>query len=502
MGTLATILLSEVELKIVTMTYPLPLKTLFFLFIVIPVLCWPQTGQAQDSIHASQVVPFLDALHETLVYHHPFTQHEEGKLIVMDALVEAKTQWRKDSLEFRIKDSLIAADFFPYAANLQAALGCGHTILEGKTSEEREAALNKRQRRIPLIETISGKFVLTDTLKYGILSIPQGTEVLALDGHPIKELISKLTYFQGFNDANYRGGQLRYGGLALSWLYLNRYGIRDSVELSVLKDGKPRTYSVSLLYEPPKVELPKKARHQNRFKLTPLANGDGWRLRIASFSDRYYKGKEFNKLLREAFATIKASGKQKLVIDLRNNGGGNLNRVTELFTYLATDPFVRLADIHSYSPDARPRNIWNGIGLFLVGGVRKKEGRYHRPAMQRSVKPKPMAKRFSGEVVVIINEMTFSAATLMAHWFKQHERGLIVGRTSGGGSAVAYGGSTHRYPISDRFMLSLPNYRLDFPNPVPGNLQPHYEVRYAQEDIINNRDTQLAKAMELLKLEE
>lgn len=106
-------------------------------------------------------------------------------------------------------------------------------------------------------------------------------------------------------------------------------------------------------------------------------------------------------------------------------------------------------------------------------------------------------------MVVVINEMTFSGASLFAHFVKQWDRGELVGTVSGGSSRQTYGGTMHTHPVGPKGILSLtlPNYILKLPRPIPGNVSPDHEVINSRLSILKGEDVQLEMAKELLGVE-
>ncbi|MEM1356612.1 MAG: S41 family peptidase, partial [Bacteroidota bacterium] len=105
--------------------------------------------------------------------------------------------------------------------------------------------------------------------------------------------------------------------------------------------------------------------------------------------------------------------------------------------------------------------------------------------------------------VVLINEMTFSGASLIAHYIKQSGRGELVGTTSGGSSRQTYGGTmhTHRLGPAGELTLTVPNYILKLPKPIPGNVAPDHEVIYSRENLLEGEDAQLQVAKMVLGIE-
>ncbi|MEL7161472.1 MAG: S41 family peptidase, partial [Bacteroidota bacterium] len=226
--------------------------------------------------------------------------------------------------------------------------------------------------------------------------------------------------------------------------------------------------------------------------------GDFGHLSVASFSDSRYRGVGVKKLIRKAFSELNEVAPERLVIDLRGNTGGNLAYVTEIYSYLTEAPFRVVTNFESYSPMARSKNLWNGLGRFLVAGVRKRGDRYYRPGVLRQIKPKPESRRYRGRVLVMIDEYTFSAAAMLAHLVQSNGRGELVGADSGNSTTATFGGFFEVFPLYEgRMSLRIPAYRIDLAKPAPGFLTPDYPVHFSGEHIREGRDPQVEKLLEL-----
>ena len=164
--------------------------------------------------------------------------------------------------------------------------------------------------------------------------------------------------------------------------------------------------------------------------------------------------------LDATFDQIRRAGTEHLIVDVRDNPGGQSGRANELLRYLASSPFVltdtvavrasetfktqmkqaRIPAVVRWLPvqylDAQGRAVWGAP-----------EGRVvEMPSEQ--ISPHDADERFDGRVSVLVNEGTFSTATLFAAAVKEWEIGVLVGRETGGPA-----GTMWAQPVSAR----LPN---------------------------------------------
>ncbi len=176
-------------------------------------------------------------------------------------------------------------------------------------------------------------------------------------------------------------------------------------------------------------------------------------LRIAWFQNDVLKenGELFKPFVDSVFKEIRRSNVGRLIIGVRNNGGGESVNATWLYSCITDKPFR-----FSYAMESN-RQIYLSDS---IGGVKympaKTVKRYI--SMDTSAKDsrffgldiqQPHPDHFSGKLVVLIDGLTVSAATQFADLVKLNKRGKLVGEESPG---AINGGSGRGYAY-----FQLPN---------------------------------------------
>ncbi|MCY3766651.1 MAG: S41 family peptidase [Gemmatimonadetes bacterium] len=156
--------------------------------------------------------------------------------------------------------------------------------------------------------------------------------------------------------------------------------------------------------------------------------------------------------MAELFSELRAKKSQRLIIDIRQNGGGNPDLVVFLLEFLTEKPFkmwsrvdIKISDLlieqHSdYSPYS------DLAGLILSES-------------DDPVKPQRREDLFKGDLYVLIGPCTFSAAAEFAAVVKDHGLGQLVGEETGGRRQSTGDALTGLLPLSGiRFRVSAMLY--------------------------------------------
>lgn len=186
-------------------------------------------------------------------------------------------------------------------------------------------------------------------------------------------------------------------------------------------------------------------------------------LKIRDFS----KGK-FRKAYSEIFEKLNKNNTKTLVIDLRNNPGGRVNDVVNLYSYLTDKDFVMLQDAEVTSKtslwkvgifDKMPVITYPILAIFYPGYMaftslrtKKQDDGTYSYSLVGSKKKSCNPNNFKGKIYVIINGGSFSASCLLAATLKANAEVTFVGDETGGGFNSTVAGVL---PI-----LTLPNSKL------------------------------------------
>jgi hypothetical protein len=225
----------------------------------------------------------------------------------------------------------------------------------------------------------------------------------------------------------------------------------------------------------------------------------------------FYNSEQFKTFLSKTFLKIKNDSIKNLIIDIRNNGGGDSRLGDELLQYLTDKPVSQFSkmelkvssEIKKFYKDFLPGFIrWMPIQYLHPFGWKvwcTKEGEIAVFSLDPET-PDKNPLTFKGNIYLLIGSGTFSSAVAFATAIKDYNLGKIIGEETGG-LASAYG---------DIYSFDLPNTNLQagvshkhFYRPSgidDGNgVLPNFEVIQTFEDSKKNIDTIMEFTKNLIK---
>lgn len=182
-------------------------------------------------------------------------------------------------------------------------------------------------------------------------------------------------------------------------------------------------------------------------------------LKLKSFekSDRFF--------FKRIFSKLNENRSEILILDLRQNTGGNRNSAIELTKYLVDTIF-------GYSilqPKLETKKYLNAKGkhfLFLsqlkyniVSALKSRRTELGR-SFEYHYKPKSK-NSYKGKIYVLTDGFTASSSTMLTSWLKQYSNAIFIGTQSSGGYNGNNGGS---FPLitlpMSKIEIKFPAYRL------------------------------------------
>ncbi|MEO1626004.1 MAG: S41 family peptidase [Bacteroidota bacterium] len=217
------------------------------------------------------------------------------------------------------------------------------------------------------------------------------------------------------------------------------------------------------------------------------------RLNLPTFAKSFLKSrygqKKFRKEMDRCFAILFQEEIAHLVIDLRDNSGGNPAYSVYVLKYLFDRPFTQAMMGRVVTKPEKEGVMertskrwfpWYGIGRF-----------------------RPKKKQYLGELYVLINGGTFSAAVEFASTLQRYERAVFIGEETGGNPVVMTG----NYWKEGR---KLPHTKIahysgyictlydDLGQNKGRGIIPDHPVQKGRDDLLSGKDLEMEKALSII----
>jgi len=356
-------------------------------------------------------------------------------------------------------------------------------IEDGHTSAflppENNQAIIHRSKFFPLLLYFIGTRAYTTCAAEGL---PAGTEITTIEQRPVNALRKELfTYIP--SDGSTQTGKyadMNDGDSPFFYLYRLIYGACETFEVGYLDSaGKERTTQLKAKMFQDFTCRPVPVTFKQYLSLTYQPGGIAV-MTIKSFFNHKLEvtHEDFARFLQESFTALSDKKIQKLIIDVRDNAGGNDENGARLMGYLTRRPFPYYVSIETTS--------------------RKFEVKDHdQLAIQQ-----PREPHFTGPVFVLINGKCFSGTTDFAGIARNLPHVKFIGEETGGG----YYGNTS----GARTALILPNTKIKVNIPLwkykaavkpmkykDRGIIPDYPLVPTIQDVLQQRDVQMELALKL-----
>ena len=141
--------------------------------------------------------------------------------------------------------------------------------------------------------------------------------------------------------------------------------------------------------------------------------------------------KEMKQFCDSMFNDLREQGIKKLIIDVRENGGGDSSVGDILLSYVAQKPSTQFDKVLYKVTPMTARLIGSTDGLPHIG--------FANQDISKRIQPRSDSEgHFSGETILLISNNTFSSGASFAWAFKEAGAGKTVGEETGGMN-VCYG---------------------------------------------------------------
>lgn len=456
----------------------------------------------------------------TITKKYPPAALKQDAMIVKDAILkmhpvigiyQPKKYYEKlfDDLISGIKDSLTEKQFRIRLKLVIDELHCGHTEVMYSRAFTKAIKPMKLNFLPYYVVAMDNKLltVMPVNRKKDSL-IRQGSEILKINGICSDSILNysrRMISADGYVASSKNLAMRTY----VNYVYPSLFGRPDTFMLETKKGDTIKKHCVTACNLKDLPYLPIGTREDTLLRRHKRANiSEGYTdsakkifvLKIKSFKSTHYK-----RVYRRVFRKLRQNKTENLVIDLRNNGGGNLENCYRLMKYL--EEREQTITLRSHVRNFPDRKYTGGnLGFKITKFVLKTFGtkKVNGDTVWFTEKIRPYKKQgYNGKVFVLINGGTFSASCIVAAYLKESKRAVLIGSETGGTNEGCNAGIMPNYVLPNtKLKVRIPAFRIIHdinPSLTGRGVLPHHEINYTFEDILKRRDLEMNYVKGLIK---
>jgi C-terminal processing protease CtpA/Prc len=447
------------------------------------------TTYGQGKVSKALLQNDLDILKSNLEQIHPGLYTYSSKNQIDKWFIETKNN---------LKDSMDYNQFYEAVAPLNSLIKNGHSFVKLDRFQKDYNILPVRFYKYKDSFFIIDSF--TDEYKSMI-----GQEIVAIDGKPIIEIFNHLLKYQTRDGENltFPTEKLMY---YFNLDYSLSYGTKSSYDITLLEAAKKSQVSLkSISWKD--ISFYERVPLQDFFSFT--IKDSVAVLKYQTFEKSALRKIRYKKLLKEAFSSIKSNNINHLIIDVRNNGGGDAVPDQELISYLYDKEFKLFRKIYTITNKIEDKKYYKNEGVFLFNNViswlklKKVKENYYRANTKGSNLYSPKADNYKGNLYILINGRSFSATGEFTSFIKHHRNAVFIGEEVGGNKFQNSSGIPYYITLpNSKLRMLIPTIlwelNVDVENDGHG-VKPDYWVRNTITDEMEHRDSVMDFALHLIE---
>jgi Peptidase family S41 len=399
-----------------------------------------------------------------------------------------------------------------------AHIRCGHTYANfyNQSPLVKELVFKQKDKLPFCFGIIDGKIIITDNLS-GDPRFTAGTEIISINDIDIAFILKNLITIvkaDGSNDHK-RLKDLELTGMGryepfdiyqplcfppIAGVYkiqAKAYGSNDMISTSVKAISREDRKNALNIKEPTNDELWEYKLIENNIAYLKLGTFVTWQMKI-----------NWKAFIDKAFADMEQKRIPHLVIDIRNNEGGDDEVVGYIAKAIANkpvtlDPAMKMVRYQRLPADIEPYlSSWDdAYKKPAIKNLNPVDGLYEMNKSGESKNIPAQKKAYQGQVFLLVNQHNSSATFYLAQIIKKNQLATLVGQTTGGSQRGLNGDQTA--------FLKLPHSKIELDIPLIGTfyngkpdkgIEPDIMIKPTVRALVEKRDLEMEMIFELIKL--
>jgi len=384
-------------------------------------------------------------------------------------------------LQAEITKPMTRLEFYKIVGRLTHKFNDGHSMLIWPY-QEYDKLKSAGSMTFPFAVKITpkGEIFIKHEYKSDKLKLAAGTKIISINKLSSEELLNYMQKYVG-GESEYLRQQFVADRFGLTlWAV---FSLIDNFEIELEFEGKASSLSVNNVQNWNKIE--QENTNKKDFYLKQIEQGIGY-LYIGHFDVELGW---FENFIDESFAEIKQTKLTSLIIDIRDNTGGNTDTATYLARYIAKKDFRMISKM------TEKLNLDNRGFLNYKGEV----GEYIEHEWDDWEKSIGNENLFKGQTYLLVSPITYSAGIVFATTVKDNDMAILIGQETGGYANQTAQGNLFNLPNSQlRAYITTRMLVRPSGSTAPGGVKPHYQTVATSETIAAQQDVELEKALELI----
>jgi hypothetical protein len=459
----------------------------FFIFLLILTVTTAYT----QVFTKTMLLTDLQYLNTIVTESHP-TKVKYSNTNPLDSLISSIQQEAPETFKYR--------DYELYIRKALMQVQCMHTYIT-KPAKNKQLYYNFPVRLFASNDTL---YIAESSLDSVTYQFKKGDIIESINGKSAKEIISNLIQYQPTDGKSTAFGYrlFNYNSQRLMQLF---YSADSAFKVNYMHQTKRISENWSPNLKTLKAPIIKQDSallsikgNQSVFKLLP--NNTGY-LQISSFKKKHYKS-----FYAKVFNVLKEKNCSNLIIDLRDNLGGNRFNATELLSYVINEstsydiirPTTKLKKHLKFKERLKFASSFIFYDVMQLHSRSKTENGLvtFKCAINRK------SEIFNGKIILLVNGYTGSSSVIVASNIKHHAKNVtLIGEQTAGGESSINGGS---YPTlflpQSKIGIQYATYFFQFDTHVNNRngLIPNSTICYTYKTFLTT-DLELQTALQQLK---